>query len=127
MKGLFDRVSRKPRRLSRALVLLAVALSVALTLAWPARGGAFRGCGDNITFYGSASNIPSIDGCDYAETKAGNAVMGSVRSQAAAYVCPATCPTLVQVIAPYVTSYGCSFSNGKWYGYATAQGTYVCQ
>lgn len=124
MKGLF---SRKSRRLSRALVVLAAVMSVAFALVWPARGRALRGCGDYITFSASASNIPSVDGCDYAETKAGNAAMQSVRNQAAAYVCPATCPTLVQVTAPHVTYYGCSFYNGTWYGYADAEGTYVCQ
>jgi hypothetical protein len=128
MTELFPRVSRNSRRRvrGRALVTLAAAMCAALTLAWPARGRALRGCGDVFTLSSSVNNITAID-CETAETKAGRSALQNVQNAAAGYVCPASCPTLVQVTAPQVISDSCSSYNGSAYGSATAQGTYVCQ
>jgi hypothetical protein len=53
MKGMFARVSRNSRRLSRALVALAVIMCAALALTWPPPGKAAPNCGESFTLIAS--------------------------------------------------------------------------
>ncbi len=126
MKGLFDRVSRKSRRPSRALVVLVVVMSAALALAWPARGRARQDCGVDFVVNTTATTPNGSVDCSTAQYKAGNLAMQNLQSTAAA-TCPASCPTPVTDMPPTVTSNTCWLSGGRWYATATAQGAYHCE
>lgn len=127
MKGLFTRVSRKSRRLSRALVVLAVVMSAALALAWPATGKAAVDCGASFTLIAVYTPpYPSID-CDTAQYKAVNGALQVLQTSAKGYQCPATCPTLQQDGPTVVSVSNCTESGGRFNATGTAQGTYHCQ
>lgn len=132
MRGLFGGFSGRPARRARGRVLavLTAFTLAALTLSWPARSAARQACGVDFTLHSSViTSFPSID-CDTAEYKAVNKAKLDVMSQRDAYVCPAACPTLIEVTPPHITCVQCtSFQtpNGlRWDGAADAEGTYRC-
>jgi hypothetical protein len=125
MKGQF---SRKSRRLSRALVLLAAVMCTAFALAWPAPGKARLNCGEFFTLTATYTpTFASID-CDTAKSKAHNGALQSLQAAVAGYQCPSECPTLVEDNPPPVVTVSDCFASGtRWNATGTAQGTYHCQ
>ncbi|MDQ3743302.1 MAG: hypothetical protein M3444_02855 [Acidobacteriota bacterium] len=126
MKGLFDRVSRKSWRLRRALVVLAVVMSAALALAWPATGKTAPDCWE--PFYVAVSYTPpnpSID-CDTAQHKAFYGALQTIQNTAAGQ-CLVSCPTAVLDSPLVVNVSDCSQSGTRFNATATAHGTYHCE
>lgn len=133
MKELFEGISLRAARrvLGGALLMLVAATFFVSALLWPVSGGAQQACNVNFTLSSTVTtDLPSVD-CDTAKAKAYQKALQDVKNQRAAYVCPAACPTLVEVTPPHITcGPECTpFQiNGvtRYDGAADAEGTYKC-